>query len=527
MSSTPPGLGQPGLQLSRYHSGMADKHSALEQSLKKSGGIEAEEAISKALREFEEFSRNDRERFLQGGLAQTGSDQAVCEWIAARYDHLGRIARHIVPYEQVHAGLNAPVMARIWALAVILTGHASKWRKIAGLRSDTAVRGRLHKLFVTAMNAGVDAVILDIMVDRRSIETTVESLYVRGLLLERFASGNLPPKRLEILDSWLLAWMGALWLSREPVTDGPSLAVNTRNPTVGFTRFAPGDRADFFLGLRPLQRQLERAARDFHRGIIFPGWGIGQTFRMEEHVALIDFLEREFAIIESSGAQKSKRFAIGNANAVSVIFGFNDIYSRALQNQSTMSANSVTERSAINAPGDALSAAAARRASLSETGSYVQPQVGRQPIHLLDISESGLGLEMDSEEAGFIEVDELIAVRIEEGKPYVLGVVARKTSAHQRSVTTIGVKVLSKVPLRATLEMLNDRLVRQSVKGIFVAGKADHGFADSIIVTDAIYKANPTLSVMVSSGVFHLRLGRVRQQGPGWKMAAVEVRVAH
>ncbi|MEP7157058.1 MAG: hypothetical protein ABI905_14865 [Betaproteobacteria bacterium] len=529
MSSHPPGTNQPGLQLTRYHSGMADKHSALEQSLNKANVAESEQAVSKALREFEEFSRNDRERFLLGGLAQTGSDQAVCEWIAARYDHLGRISRAIVPYEIAPgtADKDKVGMARTWALAVMLTGHASKWRKIAGLRGDTAVRGRLHKLFVTAMMAGVDATILDVMVDRRSIETTVEALYVRALLLERFASGNLPPKRLEILDSWLMTWMGALWLSREPVIDGPSLAINTRNPTVGLTRFVPGDRADFFLGLRPLRRQLERAAADFHRGIIFPGWGIGLSFRMEEHVSLIDFLEREFALIESSGAQKSKRFSIGNVSDVSVIFGFNDIYARALQNQSTMGSSSVSERGAVNAPGDALSGAAARRASLSETGGFVQPRVGRQPINLLDISESGLGLEMDTEEASFVEVEELVAVRIEAGKPYVLGVVVRKTSAHQRSVTTVGVKVLSKVPLRATLEMLNDRLVRQSVKGIFVAGKAEHGFADSIIVTDAIYKTNPTLSVMVASGVFHLRLGRVRQQGPGWKMAAVEVRVAH
>ena len=109
----------------------------------------------------------------------------------------------------------------------------------------------------------------------------------------------------------------------------------------------------------------------------------------------------------------------------------------------------------------------------------------------------------------------------------MLGVVARKTAAHQRSVTTVGIKVLAKVPLRATLEMLNDRLVRQSVKGIFVPGKAEHGFADSIVVSDAIYKASPVMSVMIASGVFHLRLGRVRQHGPGWKLAAVEVRVAH
>ncbi len=527
MSTTPTGENQTGLRLTRYHAGMADKHSALEQSLDKGNVVESSQAIAKALHEFEEFSRPDRERFLAGGLAQTTSDQAVCEWIAARYDHLGRIARELVPYDLVAAGQPDARIAYAWALAIMLTGHASKWRKISGLRADLAMRGRLHKLFVTASLAQVDACILDVMVDRRSIETTVEALYVRALLLERFASGNLPPRRLEILDSWLLAWMGALWLSREPIPDGLSLAIDASDSTKGLTRHSPGDRADFFLGLRPLQRQLARAVKEFHRGVIFPGWGVGLAFRVEEHVAVIAFLEREFAIIERAGAQKGKRFAIGRNSEVTVFFGFNDIYSRALQRQSTLASTNVTQTGGVNAPGDALSATAARRAALSETGSFVQPRIGAQPIHLLDISESGLGLEMSNDDAAFVEVDELVAVQIEAGKPCVLGIVARKTRAHHKHVSTIGVKVLSKVPLRATLEMVNERLARQSVKGIFVPGKAEHGFADSVIVTDLIYKANPTLSAVVASGVFHLRLGRVRQQGPGWKLAAVEVRVAH
>ncbi|MEQ1519185.1 MAG: hypothetical protein ABL931_22130, partial [Usitatibacteraceae bacterium] len=317
------------------------------------------------------------------------------------------------------------------------------------------------------------------------------------------------------------------WLSREPIADGLSLAVDTSDSTRALTRFSPGERADFFLGLRPLQRQLARAVRDFHRGIIFPGWGFGLAFRMEEHVAVIEFLEREFNIIERAGAQKSKRFAIGRNSEVTVFLGFNDIYSRALQRQSTLASTGVTQVGGVNAPGDVLSAAASRRASLSETGGFIQPRVGVLPIHLVDISESGLGLEMSHEDASFVEVDELIAVQIEEGKPCVLGAVVRKTRAHHKNVATIGIRVLAKVPLRATLEMVNDRLARQSVKGIFVPGKAEHGFADSVIVTDVIYKANPTLSAVVASGVFHFRLGRVRQQGPGWKLAAVEVRVAH
>jgi len=121
---------------------MADKHSALDKSLDKGNIVASSEAIARSLREFEEFSRSDRERYLLGGLTQTGGDQAVCEWIAERYDHLARMARAVVPYEP---GLNpapAEAQARTWALAMLLAGHASKWRKIAGLRADSGIRGR-------------------------------------------------------------------------------------------------------------------------------------------------------------------------------------------------------------------------------------------------------------------------------------------------------------------------------------------------------------------------------------------------
>ncbi|MEQ1516725.1 MAG: hypothetical protein ABL931_09580, partial [Usitatibacteraceae bacterium] len=179
MSTTPTDENQTGLRLTRYHSGMADKHSALEQALDKRNVIESSRALGKALHEFEEFSRDDRLRFLSGGLAQTSSDQAVCEWIAARYDHLGRMAREIVPYESTAGSADTPPdvnIAEAWALAMLLTGHASKWRKVSGLRPDLAMRGRLHKLFVTAILARVDTCILEVMVDRRSVETTVEAL---------------------------------------------------------------------------------------------------------------------------------------------------------------------------------------------------------------------------------------------------------------------------------------------------------------------------------------------------------------
>ena len=527
MPITPAGGNEDGLKVTRQHASLAEKLSSLEQGLNKRNAVESSQAISRALREFEDFSRNDRERYLQAGLGQSDGGQAVCEWLSACYDHLARMAREVVPVEVPvdprQAAKQAVQLAPAWALAIMLAAHASKWRKIAGLRADAAARGRLHMLFVSGVATLVDAVILDVTVDRRRIETSIEALYVRALLLERFASGNLPPRRLEVLDGWLLEWMGALWLSRAPNSDGPWLAVDTRNPSLGLTRFHPGDKADFFLGLKPLQRQLERAAKDFHRGVIFPGWGIGLTFRMEEHVAVIEFLEREFDIIEHADAQKGKRFSIGRNSDVSVFFGFNEIYSQALQRQST-----VVPVGGAPAPGGLIEAVARKLSNdgLAAKGVLAAGSPGHQPIRLLDISESGLGLEMSAEAAARVELDELIAVQIEARRPWVLGVVVRKTGAHLNRVATVGVRVLSKLPMRAGLSLVHESQAHHAIKGIFVAGAAEHGFADSLIVADTVYRTSSTLSAMVATGVFHLRLGRVRQQGPGWKMAAVDVIVA-
>lgn len=521
---------QAGLQLTKAHRGLSDKHFALEREMDKRQTLECVTILARALRDFEEFSRSDRERFLQGGLTQTDSDRAVCGWITERYEMLARIAREIVPTGLNETSAGRHLRAPAWALAILLVGHASKWRKISGMRPDAATPGRLHQLFRSALEAKIEAAVQTVTIERRFIEATIEALYVRALLLERFASGNLGPRRLEILDTWLVAWMGALWLTTEPADLGATLCVDTQNSARGLTRPVAGERADFYLALKPLRRQLERAVDYFHRGIIFPGWGIALSFRMEEHIAVMDFVERELNMIERATAQKSKRFPIGQKSRVSVYFGFSDIYERALIKQSALTTSAVPTAASSNASsisgartGGYFAPAALRYAALAEDAAGRANDFMRSPVQLLDISDAGMGLEMSSDDAAKVEVDELVAVRIDDGRPWVLGIVVRKVNQRNDYSTTVGIKVLTKVPLRATLELVTDRPVRQTANGIFVTGAPAHGFADSIIVSDATYRARQVVAVTIASGHFHIRLGRVRYSGPGWKMAAANV----
>ena len=479
------------------------KHRALEKNIAGYTPGDATRAITQALRYFDDNARADREALLKFGLLKTKPEQTTCTWIADRYDHLARLARDCVMRIFAESGTEAGARAPAAALAIVLSGHATKWRKFSGSRPDPVAREWLHQIFRTATVFNIDSTVLGIRIDDKQFEATVEALYVRALLLDRFSSGNLSPKRLEILDTWLLAWMGALWLTREPVAGEPTLGVNTTSAQRGLTPHSPDtpdtpDKgAQLFLSLRPLQRQLDRTIREFHLGAIFPGWGVGMTAPMEEHVAVIDFLEREFTLIEAARKQRSKRMPIGVNSPVGVFFGFDEICKMAFSTE--------------------------RMHSLAGGGGDIGI---RNAIQLVDISEGGLGLDMVDDDARRVHVDDLVAVRLEKGRPCVLGVVARKSNLQRPTTTLIGIKVLSKAPIYRAMDRVDEASNSwQPTEGILIAGNADDGFADSIIVSDKTYVANSLMSVTIDARTFELQMRRVRQQGAGWRMAAFETTI--
>jgi hypothetical protein len=479
------------------HDEITTKHRALEKNVPGYKSSDATNALSQALRFFEDNTRLEREQLLLAGVAKDKVEQAACIWLAERYDHLLRLTREVVLRSFVAEDTDKSPQAPICALAILLSGQSIKWRKFSGSRADNTTREWLHQIFRTASAFGVDAAVLSVRIEDRQYDATVETLYLRALLLDRFSSGNLPPTRLELLDNWLVAWMGSLWLTREPAPGVPTLGINTAAPQRGLIPHVVGDGAHLFLSLRPMQRQLDRSIRQFHQGSIFPGWGIGQGARMEEHVAVIDFLEREFSLIETAPKQRNKRISIGTNSIVGVFFGFSEICRMAFDPE--------------------------RLHTLTGGGA----EIGiRNAINLADISEGGLGLDMTDEDARRVHVDDLVAIRLEKGRPCVIGVIVRKSKLERPSATLIGVKVLTKQPVYRGMDRVDEANTWQPTEAILLAGDAEDGFADSVIVSDTTYAANALLAVTLGNHNYDLRLRRVRQQGAGWRMAAYDAAVA-
>lgn len=442
---------------------------------------DAASALVATFIEFEAITRDERERLLQNSNAAAVEDIELYEWYASRYDQLARMARAIT--ERPTTPQLADEAASAWAYAILLRGNATKWRQIAGHRT-IAPRGLLHQVFRSAVALGIGDRIQPMIVEGQPIETTVESLYARTLLLERFASGNLTPQRLEILDNWLISWMGAMWMSRDvsTVRDGPALCVDTSSETHGLVRLTVPLSADYFMAIRPLERQLARAVQSFHRGVIYPGWGIGMAFRIDEHVAVIEFLEHEFRLLRSATQTKSKRAALARAAEAEVFLGL-----------------------------DAVHAACGR--TFTNT----------RRLRLLDISLTGMGLLAGAEEALALHVGDLVAVRLEGSATLLLGEIVRKATGAERNTVIIGVQLLSKAPLAATASMTTPHAGAVSFGVIFFTGDADNGNNDALIMSDATYRFDAPLSVQLGKIGFDLRPGRVRKHGRGWKLVGFDV----
>lgn len=489
---------------------LTQKHHALEISAANFKAGDAIDSLGQALRYFEDRSRADRQHLIATNTLKTKGDLIASEWICARYRHLLAMAFSAMSrsFDGVAEGRATP--AQGCALVMVIAAHLVKWRKYSGGRADAIVRECAHVALRKAQLQRVDSGALTTRIDDRAHETTVEALYIRTVLLERFSGGSLSPKRFEILDTWLTTWMDAMWLTREPSMHEPMLALNLADVERGLIPYVPlippmpVGETEFFLSLRPIKRQLDRAIQAFHQGAIFPGWGAGMTMKIEEHVAVIEFLERELQLIDEfrrvatgvaqgQAKPRGKRVTLGINTIVAVYFGFDEISAQAFD---------LTRANSVAGGGAELGI--------------------RNAIRLLDISEGGLGLEMVDEDARRLHVNDLVAVRLEKGRPTVLGFVARKSTLQRPTGTLVGIKVLTKTPLKLTMDRVNESNQWQPCEGLLVAGLAADGFADSVVISDKDYVANSLVAATLSGRVYEFYARRVREQGNGWRMVAID-----
>ncbi|HXF78569.1 MAG TPA: hypothetical protein VN598_06885, partial [Usitatibacter sp.] len=436
-------------------------------------------------------------------------DRELSAWIYEQHRELAEVARRAADLFERRVGADDKRTVRLVALAFLHWGEAAKW---VVDRRETYDYAWMHWLMRLAIDASRNLEACELRLDGRGRSATLESLFFRTLLLDRFAGGNLTRQQIEVLDAWLWEWMPALKASstwpQEPAF---------RADLDGKGGLRTGERRDpgpaLYLRIAPLEARRREVIQEFHRGRIVPSLGVASDFRVEEHVAVLEQLRAVFEAAQGEGASRVPRRHSAGA-PVEVWVGLSEILARGL--------NALTPAT----PAHVLTV----KKGLSDTQRIRQVQFldefesPRRFLRLVDASDTGYGLEASEEEAFGIGVGDLVGIKLSDEQPCVLGRVARRVPAAYPGKVVIGVNALCAEPQALTLSRTQrqNRLDDDELF-IYVPGGEASGAHDAFVVHEKLLNEPGVHEAMIGEDRFTLQFNRVRGKGRGWALAGFEI----
>ncbi len=444
-------------------------------------------------------ARSKRE-LLATSLAWNEENQATTAWIYRQHGGLAEMGARLSEAMRADAHADAALGERIAALTLHHWAEALKWAPMRQRPDYTVV----HDVLSHAMTRGRQRAILNWVADGRGRATTLEALYFRALLLDRFATGSLTRTQLELLDAWLWDWCGALH-GEAQAGEGAALRVDL-DQDAGLREGARADGgASLYLPLAPLERRRREVIESLHQGRVVPQHGCASDFRIEEHVALLDQLQRAFR--DKSEQRAARRHVAGTRLEVWV--GLHEILVRGV---------------GVGVETGRLRAVNVSSKSIDEQARARFGESTRRYLWLTDASATGLGFQAMGADADGIEIGELLGWRTIAGGPLVLGTVMRLMPGTAGAPMVIGVRVLTEAAQPLALTQASDYDASQaSGTYLFVPGNDSSGSGDSFLLPESTFEMQSSYHARAGDGDYTLRFNRERTRGRGWIAAGFEI----
>jgi hypothetical protein len=449
--------------------------SAVRSMLNNSPSGEIVRVFEQLAAELDAGVRKVKPELLGSPLSWNPEDRELSEWIHTQHCELADLARRAADLFERREGFDSANTLRMTALAFFHWGEAAKW--IVGRRERPAY-GWMHWLMSMASQAGCNYHPCEVRLDGRPRSATLESLFLRTLILDRFAGGNLSRPQSEVLDAWLWEWMPDI----KATSAWPGEAA-FRADLDGKGGLRRGRRMDdgpaLYLATAPLEAKRRSVVKEFHSGRIVPSLGVAADFRVEEHVAVLERLRVAFEPGDDQDPVRQVRRSVAG-NVVEVRVGLAEILQKG------------------HGP--------------------------RRLLRLVDVSDAGYGFEATEAEAAHIAVDDVVSLRASSHEGSVLGRVTRRVPGSIHGHVTIGVQAMSDHPKVIVLSRTNP----QGRSGddetvIYVAGPDACGSQDSFLVPEKMLQQDGTHDAWVNTNQFTIQLNRVRRKGRGWALMGFEI----
>ncbi len=449
-------------------------------------------------------------RLLRSALQWNDADKAEAVAMDAVHHRLADIACGLARSLADFGPPGDPQVGLAAALALCSLGDAAKYDVAVG-RTGPHDYAAMHFLIRLAITGSFHRETMDLEIEGRPARCTVEALYFRALLLARFAGGTLNCKQLEILDGWIWMWMPVLKSTAQPPA-GAALRADL-DSTTGLTRGPRGEAGpSLYLPQGPIEDAYRAVVAELHNGRIVPAGRLAATFRIEDHVAVLDLIRR--GLRESRNEPITRAARRPASRIVEMHVGVSEVMARAFSPPAPVPAGiSLATRAGkrVEAP---------RRESEHDVALREIYTPVRRQVRVVDESDTGLGLEGNKADCGQVCAGDLVGMRLREDGPLVLGRVARIIPGRHAAVS-IGVHRLTSAS--RPMDVLPIDEAGEGHALLYVPGLEPSGTDDGFLVSDAVFTKGGRIGVAVESMCYTLRFNRVRERGRGWVLAGFEV----
>jgi hypothetical protein len=415
-------------------------------------------------------------------------------------------------------------MFRVTGLAMNAIHSFVKWGYFLNEPGRATPWKQVHALYALAEADGYSQVPFVLHPAQPSFKPSVQSLYLRTLILDILNTGNLSKIQIEVADGWFSSWCNDYSLDAEYSTRHHLFYVDLSSESgMHLMRKDSHGESMRYVRVDGLKAQIDEVQLGLRHGRLYAGYGAGAVFPVEEHVALLAIIEKLYHSILAGSENRIEERTHFEDREVDVVVGIERVMRKMREAPSTATAPrsapaaAVAETIELTPTGLSLTAAeAAPGASASEVPA--DPDIERWRVY--DLSSKGYGLLVDRAAAEAVLLNGIMALRNHETGGWIVGIVVRKLANRVRGEILVGVEVLCYRPLAVELVAPAGSAGTQA---LYLPGVDPNGKLDSIVVRVGDFRSDQGFAVKAGGSQYRIRLNRIIRKGSDWIKARFEI----
>jgi hypothetical protein len=416
------------------------------------------------------------------------------------------------------------LMYRVTGLALHAIHCFVKWGYFLNEPGRAAPWKQLHALYLLADSEGYAQSSFVLHPSQAVFKPSVQSLYLRTLILDLLNTGNLTKVQIEIADGWLSSWCADYSIDTEYSPRHHLFCVDVGSDS-GMHLLRKDNHGETvrYIRIDGLKAQIEEVQAGLRHGRLFAGYGAGAVFPVEEHAALLATIEKLYHSILAGSQNRIEERTHFEDREVDVVVGLERVMRKARE------APAVSEAAPVQPASDFAETIEITPAGLSLVAHEPDavptlapppsdPDVERWRVH--DLSSKGYGLIVDRQASDAVSLNGLVALRNQASGGWIVGTIVRKLANRVRGEMLLGVEVLAFRPIAVELAPAAGGEARQA---LYLPGLDTNGKLDSILVRSGDFAADNAFVLSVGSASYRIRLNRIIRKGSDWIKTRFEI----